>query len=103
MQSELIHVDLLNKILYQYEHAVGLGLEEIEEKDLIQKANNKKVFYVVEGMSTDPTTTEYINGEKESLVDHEFIKKKTRKIEVDLSESSSSEEEIDDPNVMIDF
>ena len=94
MQSELIHVDLLNKILYTYEHAQSYGLEDIEEKSLIDKAMSKKVFFVVEGMSMDPVTNEYLNGEHESLTD-DFLQGHKNK-ESDEESSSDSEEEQDD-------
>lgn len=60
-QSELIHEELMNKILYIYEQATTAGLEEITEA-ILSKTVKKKVYYSVEG--TDVSFDEYIDGTK---------------------------------------
>lgn len=58
----MIHVDLLNKILFTYEKAQSYGLDDVDEMQIIDKSTNKKVYYMIEG-NTDSTFQEYINGE----------------------------------------
>jgi hypothetical protein len=62
-QSELIHEDLLNKILYIYEQAMSEYVELTEE--ILAKSERKKIYYSVEGF--DEEFDEYIIGERVNL------------------------------------
>lgn len=94
LQSELIHEDLLNKILYIYEQATNAGVEEITE-DLLAKTVKKKVYYSVEGIDVD--FNEYIDGEKVKF-DLDDLQTKKKKSQMHHEAQKEDSESSEDPN-----
>jgi len=70
--DELIHSDLLNKILFIYEKANNVSVDEITE-EYLAKSEQKNMFFTMEG--TDVDFNEYIDGERVNFVIDEKKKK----------------------------
>jgi hypothetical protein len=54
-------------VLFTYEKAQSFGLDDIDEMQIIEKAQKKNVYYNIEGESiNDSNMNAYLNGTVES-------------------------------------